>query len=781
MPGARVAQNVNNGGEIGPEFWARTDTIKYQTSLARARNLILHAGGGASNRAGFEFSAFALDETRPVTFIEFESEGGDSYMLEFSHFQMRIFQHGALVLYPTGHALEGQVVIIVTPYAADHVGALDYDQANDVLTLVDADDSVYELRRLDHHIWIFAVQTFTAPTNVPTGVTVTATVGFNDATATDPYVQTFVYAVTAILDDGRETIISATDSAVNRFGWPKNFNTITWVAPVGVTVSRYAIYRQRNALWGLVGYATALTFKDDNIAPDWGTGPPTSRNPFAGDNNEPKTVAYFQQRRIFGGTESAPFVLHGTGSALLTSMSISAPQRADDAFEIPGAGKRRQEIVALVPLADLLIFTRSGEWILTQDQGKTVTFKSYPEVVSNWGAEKIKPIVVGDRVLWVQEGGAVIRDLAYSFENQGYGQSEDRSIFVEHYFRGRKIAGWCYEAETRVFWVACDDGALFSFTYLLEHDVWGWSMQETAGTVEAIKSVREGDETGVYIQARRFLNGEWRRTIERKRSRKFAIVNDAFFVDCGLSYDNPLSVTDIDLGGSITLTVIGHGLDEGAPIEVELPGLMNAAGETFNNVSGVVEYFAHVVSADQISLLDNDDVAVSDTGWILYDGEGTVRERVTELTGFDHLANMPIRGLGDGGVIDGLVVGSTGDVTLPYPTARFHGGLGYDAELQTLEFKKGQQTTEGLVQAVETVLLRVARSRGFDVGPSFDKLRPPQLRDGEDYGPTQLQDRDIELTMDPEWGESGRVCVRQSDPLPMTVVGVIPTLIYQGT
>lgn len=786
MAGERQAQSLFNGGEIGPEFWARTDTIKYQTALALGRGLILHAGGGASNRAGFEFSTFSQNEDYPTVFIEFERENGDSYMLEMSHFQMRIFQRGGLVLYPVGHAQAGQVVVIATPFSYASLTTLDYDQANDVLTLVTGENDVYELRTSDHHLWTFSLQSFTTPATVPTSVAAVATTGYSNATATDPYIQTFTYAVTAVLDDGRETVLSASDSAVNRFGWPGNFNTITWVAPAGVHALKYGIYRKRNTIWGLLGYTTALTFKDDNIAPDWSLGPPNSRNPFSGDGDKPKTVAYFQQRRVFGGTNDAPFVLHGTGSALLTSMSVSDPQRSDDAFEIPGSGKRRQEIVALVPLADLLIFTRSGLWLLTQDQGKTVSYKSYPEVVSNWGSEKIKPIVVGDRVLNIQERGRVIRDTAYSFENQGYGQSEDRSVFVGHLFRGSQIVDWCYDPDARVFWIIADDGALFSFTYLLEHDVWGWSPQNFEGQVEAIRSVREGDEIGVYIQALRLLGGQWRRTIERMRSRDFDSVNDAFFVDCGLSYDEPLEVTAIEMvAGGIMLTVLAHGLVEDDAIEIDLPGLVRTDEEgneiSFNNISGAVEYFVHRINGDKIRVLDRDGVAVSDAGWTIVDGVGTVRERVSELSGFEHLAGMSIVGLADGGVVDGLTVSGAGHIALPRPTARFHGGLRNVSEIQTLELKKGQATTEGLIQSVETVLLRVSRSRGFEVGPSFDKLRPPQLRDGEDYGATELQDRDIELSMDAEWDENGRVCIRQSDPLPMTVVGIVPTVVYQAT
>lgn len=779
MPEARVIQQITNGGEIGPDFHGRTDTIKYQTSLARARNLFLHPSGASSNRSGLEFLAFSNDETYPTVFMEFEAANGDSYMLEFSHLEMRIFREGGIVLYPSGHALAGQIVVIVTPFSADRATLMDYDEANDVVTITTGLDNVYELSRLDHHIWTFAVQSFASPTNVPTSVAVAATTGYSNAAATDQYETTFSYGVTAILDDGRETVISAIVTVTNRLGWPQNFNTITWAAPAapGIVVEKYAVYRRRNSLFGLVGFTTGLTFKDDNILPDWSYGPPTSKNPFSGDNKKPLTIAYFQQRRIFGGTSDNPFTLWGTRSAQLSNMAISNPLRADDAFVIPGTGPKRQTVQALVPLSDLLIFTESGEWMLAGDD-KVVSFKSYPEVVSNYGSEKVKPIVIGPRILMVQQLGQIVRDIAFSFQGQGYSDGEDRSIFVQHLFKGRKITCWASQKEKGVIWVGCDDGAFFTFTYILVHDIWGWSMQETAGRIEAIKAVQETGETGVYFAVRRFLNGEWRRTIERLRTRDFTTIKDAFFVDCGISYDNPLEVDEVAVSvDGIDIEVTAHGLAGGAQIDVQLPGLASAeTGAAFDQVC-----FVSVLDADTIRLLDADGDPLSADGWLLYEGGGNVREMVSELVGFDHIANMPVSILADGAVVPDVVVSSTGGVSLPFKAGRVHGGIPYVAEWQTLELKKGQQTSEGVIKSVEHVTMRVAQSRGFEIGPTFDKLGlPPPRDDGMDYGPIELQDGDYSLTMDAEWNETGAVCARQSAPLPTTIVAFIPAVVYQG-
>lgn len=88
------------GGEISPEVSARYDTAKYQTALARGRNVLIAAAGGVYNRAGFQFGARVRDSARKTRVIPFQFSVEQGYAIELGHHVLRILYQGGLVLKP---------------------------------------------------------------------------------------------------------------------------------------------------------------------------------------------------------------------------------------------------------------------------------------------------------------------------------------------------------------------------------------------------------------------------------------------------------------------------------------------------------------------------------------------------------------------------------------------------------------------------------------------------------------------------------------------------------
>ena len=71
------------------------------------------------------------------------------------------------------------------------------------------------------------------------------------------------------------------------------------------------------------------------------------------------------------------------------------------------------------------------------------------------------------------------------------------------------------------------------------------------------------------------------------------------------------------------------------------------------------------------------------------------------------------------------------------------------------------------------MFLRVYRSSGIFAGPSFDRLTEAKQRTTEPYGsPPALKSEEIPIAITPSWTDNGQVCVRQSDPLPLTIVSM---------
>jgi hypothetical protein len=105
--------------------------------------------------------------------------------------------------------------------------------------------------------------------------------------------------------------------------------------------------------------------------------------------------------------------------------------------------------------------------------------------------------------------------------------------------------------------------------------------------------------------------------------------------------------------------------------------------------------------------------------------------------------------------------------------------LPIQADIETLDLELGQPTTQGKTKSVATVTLRVEKSRGGKIGPSKDRLTEFKQRAYENYGdPTTLKTGDIRVTIPSQWSSSGSLFFRQDDPLPMTLLAVIPEISF---
>lgn len=113
-----------------------------------------------------------------------------------------------------------------------------------------------------------------------------------------------------------------------------------------------------------------------------------------------------------------------------------------------------------------------------------------------------------------------------------------------------------------------------------------------------------------------------------------------------------------------------------------------------------------------------------------------------------------------------------------------HVGLPIEADLETLPLALQLQDGsfgQGWVKAINKVSLRVFRSSGIFVGPSPDKLTEAKQRTTEVYGaPPALRTDVVDVTLSPTWGQSGQVFVRQSYPLPLTVVSLAAEVALGG-
>jgi hypothetical protein len=685
-----IPQRSFSGGELAPSLHARSDLAKYQSGAKTLRNMFVHAHGGASNRPGTKYIAEVKDSTDRVRLIPFQFSVSQTYVLEFGDLYMRVFTDGAQVL------LAGVPYEIATPYTTADLPTLKYVQSADVMTIAHPSYATRNLSRTAHTSWTLATITLAPALAAPAGPIATPTNGTGAVpTHTDSYKVTAVAAETL-----EESLPSVAATCLNFPLSPATgtYNTVTWSAVTGAT--KYNVYKESNGsgIHGYVGSATALSFVDSNLAPDDSDTPPGARDPFAA-SNYPGVVTYHQQRRVFGGSTSAPQTVWMSQSGNYSNFNVSSPSRDDDAVTFTLASPQVNEIRHFVALADLLVLTSGGEFKVTgggSGGGDAITPSAVVVRPQGYrGCSHVPPLIIGETALFVQAKGSIVRDLGYSLDTDGY-TGNDLSVLSNHLFEGLTIDEWAYaQAPHSIVWAVRSDGVMLSLTYMREHQVWAWCQHDTAGLYESVCTVSEGTEDAVYVAVKRTINGVVRRYVERLQSRIVNDVRDSFFVDSGLTYDGAAA---------------------------------------------------------------------------------------TVISGLDHLESETVTILADGSVSASQIV-SAGTVTLPAAASVVHVGLAYTSEIKTLDFDLAQaRAPANAKRRVTEVVVKVERSRGLWVGPNADNVIEVKQRDVEPYGdPIELVTADIKIAIPPSWGRSGSIVLQQIDPLPLTVLAVLPEVEIGGS
>jgi len=169
---------------------------------------------------------------------------------------------------------------------------------------------------------------------------------------------------------------------------------------------------------------------------------------------------------------------------------------------------------------------------------------------------------------------------------------------------------------------------------------------------------------------------------------------------------------------------------------------------------------------------DEDDAFFVDSGFT-YDSTAT--SSIT--TGLDHLIAETVQVYADGVVFDEAVVDGSGDITLKLngvttTASTVQIGLGYTSTLKPMKLNIENQGRSATYHILEGVLSLFKTMRG-EWGSSTDNLNPIVYRKaGESSAEFPLTTDDIEMDFEGEYDKSGTVIVRQTDPVPMTVLAL---------
>lgn len=677
----------------------------------------------------------------------------------------------------TSGGTAARVYKIASPYAAADLALLKYIQSAQVMTLTHPSYQTRSLTLTAATSWTISTVTTGALVNPPTSVTPTAS-----AAGTVNY----AYIVTSVDSDGNESAVSASGATTSvNIATTAGSIRVTFTAPAsGTTPAYYNVYKAEpsysgavavGASYGFVGFCTGLTFDDTNIVPDFSQQPPIVENPFAG-TNYPGCSSYFSQRLWYAGTNANPLTLYASQPGLYNNFNTSFPSQEDDALTETLVSSQVNAVKWMISMqTGLVVGTSKGAWLVNGgSSGAAITVSDATATPQAYnGASDVQPIVVNNDIIYVQAKGAIVRDLSFNIYANVY-TGTDITILSNHLFFGYQIPEWAYAEEPfKLVWAVRNDGTMLSLTYVKEQELYGWGRHDTKGQFISVAAITEGQVDAVYVVVKRYLTGLWIKTIERMANRAFTYgAEDAWAVDCGLASTLPTPAAGLVASastGSVTFTA-----DSGVFASTDVGSILRIGG----GIATITGYTsANIVSGtftkDITFVVPDDDTNMP---FPANSGDWSLAAPSTTFVGFDHLEGSTISVLADGGVVGATV--SNGTLTLPNAATKVVGGLGFQAQLQTMYLDAGEPTIQGKRKKIAALSVRCMESRGLRAGRTFDRMVAiKELNRAVVLGnPIPLVTGDERVIMDPLWDVPGQICLQQNDPLPVTVLGVIPEI-----
>lgn len=781
-------------GELADKLHGRPDLAVYARGLKTCRNFFPTLDGQLISRPGSMFvKEGKLSESEAshgsasrsrIRLIPFVFSGGQTYVLEFGDLYIRFHTNGGTIETSPGVPLE-----LVSPYSWSSLASLQYAQVGNVMVLTQPGYDAQVLERLTHFSWTIGAQSYAPPAwpglpyleprldpitfkgfsgfmSEPMFEDSIDYVGDTDHPAEEwiwcatvsgqnkktgkrfeslPLVLTKVYDGIDTYPAINGTVATIPDNLVAVY--PDGFNVVisAYRLLIGTApdfiVEGINFYRGKGGdLFGFIGRTLKQKFVDLGKDPQFALQPPLGTHPFkvfepSGSVNrieKPLSVAFFGDRLVYGGASDNDKMIRAA------TMFLSAQGQWDrfDKYKVPIATQSlefdlalntRQEIRTLLSLQKLLIGTDSQIHSMWGSQGEPLAADVIPDVrvVANIGSSHLRMLEVKGSVV-VAEGaqpdgfstdqmsyGLAVHGLDYKGGNEGY-QNYSLSEQASHLLYGdgggslRLLTDWCYAKRPfQLIWATRRDGALLSLTFNPEAKTWGWARHDTDGEYESVCAVPEGTEDAVYVVVRRTIDGVRHRYIERLTSRaKIGATTP------GSLFGTPAIGDDVCVDNAVRYYGVGTS---------QVTGLTNLASKD-----------VYVIGPD---MAPRGPLTVSSAG-VLDFGE-----------------TLPENVVGSGGIGTALLV---------------YIGQAFTAEMETLSYgaePERQKVLKGLQ-------LWVKDTRGVRTGASLEGAMYPvkELTPTVGFGSQPNQTRVIDVDTPGGWGPHARAAVRQSLPLPCTIV-----------
>ena len=799
-------------GELTPKLAGQVDFKKYSNGVETLENMTVFPQGGVSRRNGSRFVCEVKDSTAITRLIPFEFNITQAYVLEFGNNYIRFLKDNGqiteatktisgitaanpAVVTATSHGysdgddvwiadvvgmtrLNGRrftvankttntfeltdenstsytawssggtaskTYQITTTYTSAELYDLQFTQSADVMYIVHPDHPPAKLSRTAHTTWSLDDVDFTNGPYLDTNTTAT-TISTSAHTVGTGITMTASASTFAATDVGRQVRFRDGDGVITAF-------TSATVVTIQILID----------------------MGSSSSSADWSLGA------WSATTGYPRTVSFFEQRLVFGGSESYPQTIWASESGLYEEFDVGTGSAAD-AFIYTIAANKVNVIRWLAPARDLIVGTVGGEFKVGRPAGEPLK----PDNVNiaqqtTYGGYTTQPIQVGSEVLFVQRQQRKVRSFAYRFEDDAY-VAPDMTLLAEHITdTGIVDVDYAQEPDS-IYWAARTDGTLLGMTYHREEDVIAWHRHIFGGSNKFIFNgatgvldyLNDANFNGYITISSHGLSTGDEVTYSAGGGTKIPELTEGGTYYVYARDANTLELADTyaqAIDRTIKRISDGVGASHSLSTKTKVKSITSINESLENQVWIICERRINDVKRQFIEYLDptlNMDCTLS----------ALVNSGTTEVTGLNHLEGESVQVLvGDAVFPNQTVSGGSISVTLPTSASykSIEIGLGYTSKIKTMKIESGSQagTAQARKKRYNEVVVRLYKSVGLSVNGDQIPFRSSSTPMGQDI-PEFTGDKRVSNL---GWNTEGQIEIEQTQPLPMTVLGITGTLV----
>ena len=402
----------------------------------------------------------------------------------------------------------------------------------------------------------------------------------------------------------------------------------------------------------------------------------------------------------------------------------------------------------------------------------------------------------------MQRARRKIRELAFNFDVDGY-VAPDMTILAEHITEGGLTQVAYQQEPNQIIYATREDGELVGLTYQREQQVTAWHRHIFGGrfgnatiTVTDFANIANGTRivltkadgtTTTFTSTTSATSGKFHTTSSNNQT----ATNLKTLIDADSDFTATVSTNVVTIKetsplstGFLTITSLDDNVrlaktDEGKAVceSVAVIPTDDTEYEVYvivkRTINGATRRFVEVLNVFDFDQTDNTSFNFLDSA-LSYSGSPA-----TNISGLSHLEGQVVAILADGATHPNKTV-SSGAITLDRSAKNVKVGLAFTSLLQTMRLDAGSQdgTSQGKTKRIYDITVRMFETIGIEVGPDLNNMERIPFRSSAnlmDEGiPPFTGDKEIEFRGNYE--TDGFIFVRQTQPLPFTILSLYPRL-----